>query len=87
MRAGAFLDAVLKEIYRTSDLYYAAYLKVAGVVMVGTDWEGARMFFLFEWGPGLKDLKTQYFMDIAKVPALSYAQSLKALKALTHTKG
>ena len=77
----------MEDVYRTSDLYYAAYLKVAGVSMVGTQWEGARMFFLFEKGPGLKGLKTQYFMDIAKVPALSYAQALKALKALTHTKG
>ena len=56
--------------------------------MVGTEWEGARMFFLFENpGPPLRDLKTQYFMDIAKVPALSYGQALKALKALTHNKG
>ena len=68
--------------YRTSDLYYAAYLKVAGVELQGTDREGKRVFFLFEDGPTLRDLKDQYFMDRAKVPALSYAQAIKALKAL-----
>ena len=70
--------------YRTSDLYYAAYLKVAGVPLTGTQWEGARMFFVFEHSAPLKDLKDQYFMDVAKVPALSYGQAVKALKALTH---
>ena len=76
----------MKEVYRTSDLYYAAYLRVAGVTMVGTEWEGSRMFFLFENAVSLKDLKTQYFMDVARIPALSYAQALKALKALTHNR-
>ena len=75
-------------MYRTSDLYYAAYLKVAGVVLVGTEWEGSRMFFLFDNnGVDLKDLKNQYFMDSAKVNASSYGQAIKALKALTHNKG
>jgi len=84
--SGHFLDGVL--VYRTSDLYYAAYLKVAGVSLTGTEWEGARMFFIFDnKGVEMKDLKSQYFMDTAKVRALSYGQAVKALKALTHNKG
>jgi len=73
-------------LYRTSDLYYAAYLKVAGVKLVSTDRVGDRVFFLFEdQAPGiLRDLKNQFFMDQAKVPALSYSQAVKALKALVY---
>ena len=74
--------------YRTSDLYYAAYLKVAGVPLKGTEAaEGSRrVFFVFEGqDPGvLRDLKDQYFMDKAKVHALSYAQAIKVLKSLLH---
>jgi len=70
--------------YRTSDLYYAAYLKVAGVPLVGTEKEGSRMFFLFECRDpaSLQQLKNQYFMDQSKVSALSYSQAIKALKGM-----
>jgi len=70
--------------YRTSDLYYAAYLKVAGVSYIGTEREGGRVFFLFEDGEGMRDLKNQYFNRVAKVPALTYADEIKAMKAMTH---
>lgn len=70
--------------YRTSDLYYAAYLYVAGVPLRGTDREGKRVVFLFEdQGRGImRGLKNEFFNDQAKVPALSYAQALKKLKGL-----
>jgi len=71
--------------YRTSDLYYAAYLKVAGVTFIGTEREGGRVFFVFESPEaGLRDLKTQYFNRVAKVPAMTYADEIKAMKNLTH---
>ena len=70
--------------YRTSDLYYAAYQKVAGVLFTGTIREGSRVFFEFEHTEGLKDLKTQYFNRSAKVPAASYADEIRSMKALTH---
>ena len=70
--------------YRTSDLYYAAYLKVAGVMYLGTEREGSRVFFIFEDIEGLRDLKNQYFNRVAKVPALTYADEIKAMKAMTH---
>ena len=73
--------------YRTSDLYYAAYLKVAGVPYVGIEWEELgngkkKGHFLFEdqGSLAMRDLKTQYFRDTAKVPALSYGQALRELK-------
>lgn len=70
--------------YRTSDLYWAAFLKVAGVNYLTTESEGSRIFFVFEAPEGLKDLKAQYFNRTAKVSALSYADEIKTMKALTH---
>lgn len=73
--------------YRTSDLYYAAYLKVAGIPFHDTVREDdGRVFFLFEEEmPGsLRDLKRQFFNGQAKVSALEYSQALKTMKTLTH---
>lgn len=70
--------------YQTSDLYYAAYLRVAGVTYSGTRREGNRVFFLFEPSDALKDLKDQYFNRTAKVSALTFADEIKAMKVLTH---
>lgn len=72
--------------YRTSDLYYAAYLKVAGVKFTGTEREGGRVFFLFEEGEGvgLRELKQEYYNRSSKVVALTYTDEIKVMKALTH---
>ena len=70
--------------YRTSDLYYAAYLKVAGVEFRGTTKEGNRVFFLFENVEGMSDLKKQYFNRFAKVSALTYADEVRSMKNLTY---
>jgi hypothetical protein len=72
------------DFYSTSDLYYAAYLRVAGVTYSGTRREGGRVFFLFDPSDALKDLKDAYFNRTAKVSALTYADEVKAMKALTH---
>ena len=75
-----------KKGYRTSDLYYAAYLKVAGVKLLGTDRDGGRVYFLFDEGEGssLRDLRDQYYNRTSKVPALTYADEIKVMKSLTH---
>ncbi len=70
--------------YRTSDLYYAAYLRVAGVPLVETIREGSRVFFVFEHSSTIRDLKNEYFNRKAKVPALTYADEIRTMKALTH---
>lgn len=69
--------------YRTSDLYYAAYLRVAGVPYLGLEVEpGTRKgYFIFdETVTPLGELKAQYFRDEARVPALSYGQAIRFLK-------
>tara|TARA_B100001094_G_C17584480_1_gene508994 strand:+ start:203 stop:463 length:261 start_codon:yes stop_codon:yes gene_type:complete len=70
--------------YRTSDLYYAAYLRVAGVPLIETEKEGSRVFFVFERVETIRDLKREYFNRTARVPALSYADEIRNMKALTH---
>ncbi|MDB4278591.1 DUF5659 domain-containing protein [Deltaproteobacteria bacterium] len=70
--------------YKTSDLYYAAYLKVAGVPFLEPERDGRRVTFVFEHSDSIRDLKREYFNRNAKVPALTYADEVKAMKALTH---
>lgn len=74
-------------MYRTSDLYFAAFLRVAEVPLKGIEREGKRVFFLFQDSEPsvIRELKDQYFMDKAKVQALSFSQSVKAMKALIYS--
>ncbi len=71
--------------YRTTDLYYAAYLKVAAVPFVDAVQEGGRTIFLFEQVEGMRELRQGYFTRTTKVSALSYADEIKAMKSLTHS--
>ena len=73
--------------YRTSDLYYAAYLKVAGVDFIDTEREGSRVFFLFKddgEGTVMRDLRREYFSGHSKVSALALVQEIKNMKSLTY---
>jgi len=74
-----------KSQFRTSDLYLAAYLKVAGVEFQGITREEKRAFFMFADQEGLDDLKLQFFNNISKVAARPYAEEIKAFKALVHS--
>jgi len=79
-------DEYVPEYHRTSDLYYAAFLLAAGVPYVDTQREGRRVFFLFEQNEFVKDLQRGYYNDTAKIPPRSYANAIKDMKSLTHTK-
>lgn len=70
--------------YRTSDLYFAAYLSVAGVPFLRTDQDGRRVYFVFEETDGFQDLKAQYFNRTAKVPALTYVDEIRNFKAMLY---
>jgi hypothetical protein len=70
--------------YKTSDLYFAAFLKVAGVKFVEAVREGDRIVYIFEDAEGLRDLKNSYFNRTGKVVAMNYADEVKAMKALIH---
>lgn len=70
--------------YRTSDLYFAAYLRVAGVPFLRTEHEGRRMFFIFEQVDAFDDLKAQYFTRTSKVVALNFVDEIRNFKAMLH---
>ena len=81
----------MSENLQLSDLYFAAYLRVAGVPLVtGEDGhpitlrEGKRVVFQFEsMDPVVyRELKAQFYSDHARVPALSYSQAIKYMKGL-----
>ena len=70
--------------YKTSDLYFSAYLKTAGVRFVGTEKEGNKVFFLFEKTDMIRDLKREYFNRTARIPALSFVDEIRSMKSLTY---
>jgi len=78
--------AVFDGLYRTNDMYFAGYLKVARVPFSDTVRENGKVVFLFEAADQtvMRDLKRQYFSGTATVSALDYAQAVKWAKSLTH---
>ncbi len=71
-------------LYKTADLYYAAYLKTAAVEFLCTERDGDRTVFVFTKPENIREMKTQFFTRRAKVAAMTYADEIKALKTLTH---
>lgn len=75
--------------YRTSDLYLAAYLQVAGVEMKKTerDTNSGKIHFVFDTTiASIEELKSAWFNCSGKVAANPYAASIKNLKSLVHSK-
>ena len=52
--------------YKTSDLYFSAYLKTAGVRFLGTEKEGSKVYFLFEKTDMIRDLKREISIGLRK---------------------
>jgi hypothetical protein len=75
---------VVARPYRTPDLDVAAYWTVAGVPLQGTERAGSRVTFVFEDTGNIGVLRTEYFARTAMVPAMSYADELKALKSMIY---
>lgn len=72
--------------FRTSDLYFAAYLQVAGVQMLRTERNGnGKVAFIFDTTiANIDELKAAWFNQTGKVPALPYANAVKSLKSVCH---
>jgi len=71
--------------FKTTDLYFAAYLKAAGVQLLETERQRKKVIFVFDNSlGGVKDLKNQYFNRTAKLAALTYVDEIRAMKSLTH---
>lgn len=75
----------VRQDYRTSDLYLAAYLKAAGLGFEGSQRVSGRVYFIFEFTSDIRDMKNNYFSREGEVPALDYADELRALKSLCHS--
>lgn len=75
-----------KDEFRTSDLYFAAYLQVAGVAMTRTEKSGTgRVSFVFDPTiSNIEELKNAWFAQTGKVSGLQYANAVKALKSICH---
>lgn len=71
--------------YYTTDLYFAAYLQVAGTQMKKSDRQGGRISFVFNTDVvNIEELQTAWFNQTGKVSALAYANAIKNLKHLCH---
>lgn len=72
--------------FRTSDLYFAAYLQVAGTGLKGTDREpGGKVSFVFDTSLiNIAELRTAWFNHTGRVAALPYANAIKSLKSICH---
>ena len=73
--------------YRTSDLYFAAYLQVAGAPMVHTERNGnGKVSFIFDSSVvNIEELRRAWFSRQGKIEALPYADAVKSLKSVCHT--
>lgn len=70
-------------LYKTSDLYFAAYLKTAGMELLKTEVQGRKVVFVFEKQETFKDLKREYFNRTSRVPALTFVDEIRSMKSLT----
>lgn len=71
--------------FRTADLYFAAFLQVAGVRMIRADRDGTRLYFVFDSTvSNIDDLKVGWLNDTAKVAAQPYAHTIKSFKSMCH---
>jgi hypothetical protein len=88
----AFLEVEMKKNesnggkeFRSPDLYYSAYLQTAGVMMIRTDRENGRVYFVFDVSiANVEELKNAWFNGTGKVAALPFSNNIKALKSICH---
>jgi len=77
---------VAKKKIKTSDLYFAAFLKTAGFNLddIVNSPDGRKMFFVYEDNNNmLLKTRTDYINGIAKVSAKDLIDNIRALKTLT----
>jgi hypothetical protein len=72
-------------LYRTSDLYLAAYLVACGLPLHKTDKSGTRLVFAFKTDDHDVDaLKMGWIARTAQISAATYADVIKQLKRLVY---
>jgi hypothetical protein len=74
-----------EDVFKTPDLYFAAYLQVAGVNMVRTERNGGKVTFIFDTSiSNIDELKHAWFSQTGKIAALPFANAIKSLKSICH---
>jgi hypothetical protein len=73
-------------LYRSNDLYMAAYLQTAGVPMIRTERDPkGKVTFVFDTSvANIEELKQAWSTNQGKVAAQPYAMAIKSLKAVVH---
>jgi hypothetical protein len=74
----------VKKDFRTCDLYFAAFLKAAGIVFTGSSKVGRKTYFIFENDDEMRGMRDGYFAGTAQVSALRHANEIRNLKRLCH---
>lgn len=69
-------------MFKTSDIYFGAYLSAIGAPLRTTEREGRTVFFVFDDCTDIEDLRLAWLSGNGQVSALTYANSLKSLKQL-----
>lgn len=70
-------------MYRTTDLYYAAFLCYAGEPTPGVEWVSGRATFVFGSNPpSLRPLKDAFYSGMAEVKVGDYVRCINRLKGL-----
>lgn len=76
------------ELYRTSDLYFAAYLCALDIQLSASETEGTdsrKVMFVFKLPQeDLNRFKASYFGGSGTVHARKFVDSLRSLKSLCH---
>ena len=73
-------------VYRTADLYYAAFLLTLEIPFIGTDREGGRVFFKFELsGEDSSEVERGYITRSTEVKAMVLIENIRNMKTLTHS--
>jgi hypothetical protein len=71
-------------IYKTSDLYFASFLKAKGIILQATEKNDYKVTFLFQDDGSIKDLKKEYFNRQATITALDLVDEIRSMKSLTY---
>jgi len=70
--------------YRTSDLYFAAYLKAIDIPFMEAVRQGSKTYFVFANQGDMRERKNDYFSGRAQVSALTLTNEVRTLKRLCH---
>lgn len=73
---------------KTSDLYFAAFLKSIGCEIVNVEQNGQKNIFFFKDPQERKNLKEIYFNEdqASAIPALVFSNAVRSLKTLCYVR-